>query len=42
METAARYFTWLRGWDYVQWLDSLACDNLPRALKYLAAGSILT
>jgi tRNA dimethylallyltransferase len=41
-QLAKRQFTWLRGWDDVQWLDSLACDNLPRALKYLAAVSILT
>ncbi|MGB4073815.1 tRNA (adenosine(37)-N6)-dimethylallyltransferase MiaA [Pseudomonas sp.] len=41
-QLAKRQFTWLRGWQDVQWLDSLACDNLPRALKYLAAVSILT
>lgn len=41
-QLAKRQFTWLRGWDDVQWLDSLACDNLPRALKYLATVSILT
>jgi tRNA dimethylallyltransferase len=40
-QLAKRQFTWLRGWDGVHWLDSLACDNLPRALKYLASVSIL-
>lgn len=35
-QLAKRQFTWLRGWDEVQWLDSLAQDNLSRALKYLA------
>lgn len=42
-QLAKRQFTWLRGWQQdVHWLDSTACDNLPRALKYLAAVSILT
>lgn len=42
-QLAKRQFTWLRGWQQdVHWLDSAACDNLPRALKYLAAVSILT
>lgn len=41
-QLAKRQFTWLRGWNDVHWLDSLACDNLPRALKYLATVSILT
>ena len=40
-QLAKRQFTWLRGWDDLQWLDSLACDNLSRALKYLASVSIL-
>lgn len=40
-QLAKRQFTWLRGWDDLHWLDSLACDNLPRALKYLASVSIL-
>jgi tRNA dimethylallyltransferase len=41
-QLAKRQFTWLRGWQQnVHWLDSAACDNLPRALKYLAAVSIL-
>ncbi|VXC16442.1 delta(2)-isopentenylpyrophosphate tRNA-adenosine transferase [Pseudomonas sp. 8Z] len=40
-QLAKRQFTWLRGWDDVQWLDSLDCDNLSRALKYLASVSIL-
>ena len=26
----------------VHWLDSLSCDNLPRALKYLQSLSILS
>jgi tRNA dimethylallyltransferase len=41
-QLAKRQFTWLRGWGDAHWLDSLDCDNLPRALKYLAAVSILT
>ncbi|SDI56746.1 tRNA dimethylallyltransferase [Pseudomonas flavescens] len=40
-QLAKRQFTWLRGWENVHWLDSLDCDNLPRALKYLATVSIL-
>ena len=40
-QLAKRQFTWLRGWDDVYWLDSLACDNLSRVLKYLAGVSIL-
>ena len=40
-QLAKRQFTWLRGWGDLQWLDSLACDNLSRALKYLASVSIL-
>lgn len=41
-QLAKRQFTWLRSWQNVQWLDSLDCDNLPRALKYLATVSILS
>jgi tRNA dimethylallyltransferase len=42
-QLAKRQFTWLRGWQQdVHWLDSADCDNLLRALKYLAAVSILT
>jgi tRNA dimethylallyltransferase len=41
-QLAKRQFTWLRSWADLHWLDSLACDNLPRALKYLASVSILT
>jgi tRNA dimethylallyltransferase len=42
-QLAKRQFTWLRGWQQdVHWFDSLACDNLPRALKYLSQVSILT
>ncbi|WP_061237442.1 tRNA (adenosine(37)-N6)-dimethylallyltransferase MiaA [Ectopseudomonas composti] len=40
-QLAKRQFTWLRGWDGLEWLDSLACDNLSRALKYLESVSIL-
>ena len=40
-QLAKRQFTWLRGWDGLHWLDSLADDNLPLALKYLQANSIL-
>ncbi len=41
-QLAKRQFTWLRSWSEVHWLDSLACDNLPRALKYLGSSSILS
>ena len=41
-QLAKRQFTWLRGWSELHWLDSLDCANLPRALKYLTAISILT
>ena len=40
-QLAKRQFTWLRGWNGLHWLDSLACDNLSRALKYLESVSIL-
>ncbi|MGY2198527.1 tRNA (adenosine(37)-N6)-dimethylallyltransferase MiaA [Pseudomonas gingeri] len=40
-QLAKRQFTWLRGWADLHWLDSLDCDNLPRALKYLGTISIL-
>ncbi|MFG0582457.1 MULTISPECIES: tRNA (adenosine(37)-N6)-dimethylallyltransferase MiaA [Pseudomonadaceae] len=40
-QLAKRQFTWLRGWDGLHWLDSLACDNLSRTLKYLESVSIL-
>ncbi|MBT8765558.1 tRNA (adenosine(37)-N6)-dimethylallyltransferase MiaA [Metapseudomonas boanensis] len=40
-QLAKRQFTWLRSWDDLHWLDSLDCDNLPRALKYLKSVSIL-
>ena len=41
-QLAKRQFTWLRGWSDAYWLDSLACDNLSRTLKYLGAISILS
>ncbi|WP_313026236.1 tRNA (adenosine(37)-N6)-dimethylallyltransferase MiaA [Pseudomonas lopnurensis] len=41
-QLAKRQFTWLRSWGEVRWLDSLACDNLPRALKYLRSLTILS
>ncbi|MDY7563118.1 tRNA (adenosine(37)-N6)-dimethylallyltransferase MiaA [Pseudomonas sp. 10B1] len=41
-QLAKRQFTWLRSWEDLRWLDSLACDNLPRALKYLGSVSILS
>ena len=41
-QLAKRQFTWLRGWADLHWLDSLACDNLPRTLKYLGSASILS
>lgn len=40
-QLAKRQFTWLRGWENMHWLDSLACDNLSRVLKYLESVSIL-
>ena len=40
-QLAKRQFTWLRSWENLHWLDSLACDNLPRTLKYLGSASIL-
>ena len=40
-QLAKRQFTWLRGWENLHWLDSLAGDNLMRTLKYLRAVSIL-
>lgn len=40
-QLAKRQFTWLRSWGHTHWLDSSACDNLPRALKYLQSLSIL-
>jgi tRNA dimethylallyltransferase len=40
-QLAKRQFTWLRSWADLHWLDSLACDNLPRALKYLQSNAIL-
>jgi tRNA dimethylallyltransferase len=41
-QLAKRQFTWLRSWQDLHWLDSMACDNLPRALKYLGSVSILS
>jgi tRNA dimethylallyltransferase len=41
-QLAKRQFTWLRSWEDLHWLDSLACDNLPRTLKYLGSVSILS
>ncbi|MFK0086245.1 tRNA (adenosine(37)-N6)-dimethylallyltransferase MiaA [Pseudomonas sp. NPDC090755] len=40
-QLAKRQFTWLRSWADLHWLDSLACDNLSRTLKYLGSVSIL-
>jgi tRNA dimethylallyltransferase len=40
-QLAKRQFTWLRGWENLHWLDSLASDNLMRILKYLRTVSIL-
>ncbi|MDO9321453.1 MAG: tRNA (adenosine(37)-N6)-dimethylallyltransferase MiaA, partial [Pseudomonas sp.] len=39
-QLAKRQFTWLRSWADLHWLDSLASDNLPQALKYLQSNSI--
>ncbi|PVZ09693.1 MULTISPECIES: tRNA (adenosine(37)-N6)-dimethylallyltransferase MiaA [unclassified Pseudomonas] len=40
-QLAKRQFTWLRSWQGLNWLDSLACDNLTQSLKYLGSISIL-
>src|SRR5690606_16501640 len=40
-QLAKRQFTWLRGWEGLQWLDSENCDNLSRALKCLESVTIL-
>jgi tRNA dimethylallyltransferase len=40
-QLAKRQFTWLRSWENLHWLDSLASDNLSCALKYLNSVSIL-
>lgn len=34
-QLAKRQFTWLRSWPSVEWLDSLASDNLAQVLKKL-------
>lgn len=41
-QLAKRQFTWLRSWPDVHWLESWACDNLPRTLKYLQSLTILS
>lgn len=41
-QLAKRQFTWLRSWPDVHWLESAACDNLPRTLKYLQSLTILS
>ncbi|KEZ70308.1 tRNA delta(2)-isopentenylpyrophosphate transferase, partial [Pseudomonas amygdali pv. tabaci str. ATCC 11528] len=41
-QLAKRQFTWLRSWEDLHWLDSLASDNLSRTLKYLGSVSILS
>ncbi|POP72625.1 tRNA (adenosine(37)-N6)-dimethylallyltransferase MiaA [Pseudomonas syringae] len=41
-QLAKRQFTWLRSWEDLHWLDSLASDNMSRALKYLGSVSILS
>ena len=41
-QLAKRQFTWLRSWPDVRWLESSACDNLPRTLKYLQSLTILS
>ena len=35
-QLAKRQFTWLRSWPNVEWLDSLASDNLSQVLKKLS------
>lgn len=41
-QLAKRQLTWLRGWEGIHWLETSACDNLPRALKYLNRLTILS
>ncbi|CDZ94436.1 MULTISPECIES: tRNA (adenosine(37)-N6)-dimethylallyltransferase MiaA [Pseudomonadaceae] len=41
-QLAKRQLTWLRGWEGIHWLETSACDNLPRALKYLNGLTILS
>lgn len=41
-QLAKRQFTWLRSWPDMYWLESSACDNLPRTLKYLQSLTILS
>lgn len=40
-QLAKRQFTWLRSWSQVDWLDSLAQNNLELLLKKLPASPIL-
>ena len=39
-QLAKRQFTWLRSWPEVNWLDSLAKDNLSAALKIIQASTM--
>lgn len=39
-QLAKRQFTWLRSWDDLLWLDSLASDNLSHTLKKLQSLTI--
>lgn len=39
-QLAKRQLTWLRSWGQLQWLDSMARDNVSRVLKSLKAVSI--
>lgn len=41
-QLAKRQFTWLRSWPDVEWLDSLASDNLSQVLKKLRQLAILS
>lgn len=41
-QLAKRQFTWLRSWQNVHWLDSLAKENLSKLLNYLHTTSILS
>lgn len=34
-QLAKRQFTWLRGWENIEWLDSLSRDNMSHTLKRL-------
>lgn len=40
-QLAKRQFTWLRGWQDINWLDSLSNENLSKLLSHLHTTAIL-